>query len=65
MKMPEPTEGVPNPFADAMGNMLRTFQSTVDGWGEDFAVYAEKIRKWAPLKLYSGFTDVAEPMKCG
>ena len=64
-KMPEPAEGVPNSFADAMGNMLRTFQATVEGYGEDFAVYAEKIKRWSPVKLFSGFVDVAEPMKNG
>lgn len=64
-KMPDPPEGTPNPFADSMTNILRAFQAAVGSWGEDYAIYSAKINKWNPKKLITGFTDVAEPMKCG
>lgn len=65
LKMPQVPEGQPNLILDSFTNMIKAFHNAVVSWGEDFDVYADKIKKWNPMKLYNAHYDAHEPMKCG
>ena len=65
MKMSEPPEGAPNPKADGLRNIMKSLHTTVDGFGEDFVVYADKIKKWDLMKFMQGFMNVSDPMRSG
>ena len=58
-------EGQPSPIVDTIKRILAEFHSAILGYGEDYKVYADKIKRWNPMKFLSGFTAIADPMKCG
>lgn len=63
--MPEPPEGAPNPMLDMMKSMMNAFHTSIENYGEEYAVYADKIKKWDFMKVMGGFMNVSEPMRCG
>lgn len=48
-----------------MVTMLNAFHEAVESWGEDYSVYANKIKKWDFQKFFNIEYDNAVPMRCG
>lgn len=65
LKFPEPPEGEPHPMVNAMQNLLRTLHEAVQGFGVDYAIYADKIGRWDLVKLMTSFMRTSEPMRSG
>lgn len=63
--MPEPAEGEPNAFLESMKNMLAAFLKAIDSYGEEYKIYADKIRRWDVTKLMTEFLESTKPMRCG
>ena len=61
----QPPKSTPNPVFDFNMNMLRAFHSAVQSWGPEYKFYADKIQKWTPKSMETGYMVVAEPMTCG
>lgn len=50
---------------DSMGKIMRAFHEAVESYGEEYSVYADKIKRWSLKEFMAGFLKVAEPMRCG